>query len=306
MAPGERAKLDLGDDPTPADVAVQVRLKAPALLERAHAEHVILRKRSFEYFQVQEGGDPTFRTPTAKKVTTLEAALDDRLEALKRGRNSKVFIFEKPDSVWMLIRHGEPCTREGAVEDGGSSSVYYRPERYDVLKYNPETGELSINAENKKVGALFREKIGLHLFGDAMQFPGTAKYSLEPLRSDGVESLVCSDVEGMEWVRLKEIHYYWGGPEGEVEVRKASDLFAVFKRQGRGIDPNARIQRASFSVKFRDAKAPRTVTIRPSNTASYQQDEDAGMVEEWLRRRGFTRDAETETDARPLAAVANI
>jgi hypothetical protein len=32
----------LGDEPTPADVAVQVRLRAPALLEQKHAEQVLL------------------------------------------------------------------------------------------------------------------------------------------------------------------------------------------------------------------------------------------------------------------------
>jgi len=44
--------------------------------------------------------------------------------------------------VWFLVRHGEPFTRESIVKDGESSSVYYRPEKYDVLVYNPETGEI--------------------------------------------------------------------------------------------------------------------------------------------------------------------
>ena len=287
LPPAQRKQLDLGPAPTPADVAVQVRLKAPDLLERKHAEHFLTSKRSFEYFQAKKGADRTFRMPTAKTLAALEGALGDRFYDMKRGRSCKVFVYEKDDGVWFLVRHGDPCKREGAIEAGDSSSVYYRPERYDVLKYDGNLGELCLSAENKKISALYREKFGLHFFADAMQFPGTAKYTLEPLRTDGAASLVCSDVEGMEWIRLKEIQYFWGGPEGEVEIRKASDLFAVLERRARSIPAKARILRASFLVKFADSKTPRTVTIRPNNVASYTRDSDASAVEVWLTKRGF-------------------
>jgi len=287
LPPAKRKLLDLGSDPTPADVAVQVRLKAPDLLERKHAEHFLTSKRSFEYFQAKKGADRAFRMPTAKALAALEGALDDRFDEMKRGRSCKVFVYEKDDGVWFLVRHGDPCKREGAIEAGDSSSVYYRPERYDVLRYDGNLGELCLSAENKKISALYREKFGLHFFADAMQFPGTAKYTLEPLRTDGAASLVCSDVEGMDWIRLKEIQYFWGGPEGEVEIRKASDLFAVLERRARSIPAKARILRASFLVKFADSKTPRTVTIRPNNVASYTRDSDASAVEVWLTKRGF-------------------
>ena len=52
----QRKQLNFGSDPTPADVAVQIRLKAPDLLERKHAEHFLTSKRSFEYFQAKKGG----------------------------------------------------------------------------------------------------------------------------------------------------------------------------------------------------------------------------------------------------------
>lgn len=48
----------------------------------------------------------------------------------------------KPDFVWFLVRHGEAFTRESIIKDGESSSVYYSPEKYDLLVYNPETGEI--------------------------------------------------------------------------------------------------------------------------------------------------------------------
>jgi hypothetical protein len=296
----ERIELDLPPDPTPADVAVQVRLQAPELLERRHAERFLTKKRSFEYYQPKEGADLTFRMPTKKQLAALEAALDDRLDELKRGRNSKVFIYEKDDGVWFLVRHGQPCKRESTVTEDGSGTVYFRPETHDVLRYDPQSGDLSLNAETKKIGVLYREKLGLHLFGDAMFFPGTAKYTLEPLLRDGEDCLVCSDVEGMEWVKLKEVHYAWGGPESEIEIRKANDLFAAYRRRDRGL-PKGRMMRANFAVKFADSKAPRTVSIRPSNVASFTRDGDAVLVEQWLIKRGFVAPMTPPKTSKPRA-----
>ena len=301
--PGTRFELDLPPDVTPADVAVQVRLKGPELLERRHAEHFLTSKRSFEYFQARPGAKLDFRSPDAATLSELRDALDDRLDELKRGRTSKVFVFERDDGVWFLIRHGQPCKREGSVTASGTETVYYRPEIHDVLRYDPRTGELSMNAETKKIGQLYREKLGLYLFGDSAFFPGTGKYTLQPILDDGEACLVCTDVDGMEWVKLKEIQVFWGGPENEIEVRKATDVFAAYRRRERAI--RGRLIRANFSVKFEDSKTPRTVSIRPSNVASYTRDADAPLGEEWLAKRGFATTAGTTSDDRPQPTVAH-
>ena len=285
----KRSTLALGPDPTPADVAVMVRLHAPDLLERKHAERHVESKRSFEYFQPKQANSKKLKAPTDKQLKDLEATFDDAFDEMKRGRNSRVFVFEKDEHVWFLIRRGDTCRREGTMTTSSSSSVYYRPEVFDVLRYDHRTAELSINAgTSKKICSLYREKIGLHLFGDAGHFPASSsKYKLDPLREVGEDSLVCSDVDGLESVVLKEVHYAWGGPENEIEVRKASDLFAAMKRRGRSIPKKARIIQAKFDVKFSDSKTPRVVRVRPSNVASFTYDHDAPAVEEWLRLRGF-------------------
>jgi len=101
----------------------------------------------------------------------------------------------------------------------------------------------------------------------------------------------------MEWVRLKEIQYFWGGAEKEIEIRKANDIFAAYSGSGRAMPKKARIIRASFQVKFTDSKTARTVTIRPSNIAQYTRDSDASVVEDWLTRRGFIiADQEDESE----------
>ncbi|KAF0112974.1 MAG: hypothetical protein FD149_2280 [Rhodospirillaceae bacterium] len=89
-----------------------------------------------------------------------------------------------------------PVKREGAVKDGQSSSVYYRPEAHDVLIYDATLDEIGIHTETKGERMLYREAFGLHFFGSATYFPDGEKFTLQPLISDGANSMHCKDVEG--------------------------------------------------------------------------------------------------------------
>ena len=297
--------LAFGVDPTPAEVAAVVRLSEPSLLERTHAELLLTRRRSFEYFQTRYGASTEFVSPDDDSLAALEKALNTGFARLKRGRGARVFIYERDAEVWFLVKHGLPFKRDGAITDRGSECVYYRPEVHDVLRYNPSTGELCVNAETKTICAMYRELFGYFLFGSRLFFPGTNTYTQDPLLLDGEGTLVCSDVPGMEWVRLRELAFYWGGPESELEVRRATDLFAAFKRRGmRSLSfhcERARLTRAGFFVKFTGAVSPRAVTIRPSNIASYTRDADAAVVEQWMLKRGFSSGARRCDDQFELA-----
>ena len=296
--------LDGNPDPTAADVAVQVYLQNKDLLERKHAEQYLTQPRSFEYFQTEARPIPTFKQPSAKSLAALEKDLDDWFEMKKRGRGSRVFVYPKKDAVWFLVRHGDPYKREGSLDGDKSSSVFYRPEKYDVLVYEPAIGEIRMHACSKGEKDTFRRQFGRHLFKDEELFPGIGKYTLEPLRTTGDASIVCIDVDGMEWVKLKEIQFFRGGPEKEIEIRKANDVFAAYAGRTGNMPSKARIIRASFLVKFTDSKTARTVTIRPSNIAQYARDSDAAMVEDWLTKRGFIlaeQEDENEQDKQTVA-----
>ena len=279
--------LDGKLDPTAADVAVQVFLQDRQLLERKHAEQYLTRARVFEYFQTQARPVPAFKQPSWVTLVALEYDLDDWFEKKKRGRDSRVFVYPKGDSIWFLVRHGDPFRREGSLDGDQMSSVFYRPEKHDVLVYESAVGELRMNACNKGEKETYRVEFGRHVFGNEDFFPGTGKYTLEPLRRDGAVSIVCTDVDGMDWVRLREVQFLRGGTEREIEIRKANNLFAALEGRGQSMLASAPILRASFHVKFTDAKSPRIVTIRPSNIAQYTRDSDADVVEDWLQKRGF-------------------
>ncbi len=283
-----RLNLDAADDMTPADVAVQVWLRDPELLERKQAEQYLLNPKSFEHYLTDDPEAGPFKPPKAETHRRLEDVLNDWFEHRKRGRTARVFVFARDDAVWFLVRHGEPYKREGSVVGVEPSSVAYRPLKYDVLVYTPDLKELRINAQLKGERQLYRSEFGRHFFEGLNYFNIGVKYTLEPLREVGEPSLACTDVAGMEWVRLKELHYNWGGAHGEYEIAKANDLFAAMKvRGGRTIPKTPALAKAVFLVKFAAAKRARTVTIKPPNTALYARDEDSDLVEQWLKQRGF-------------------
>ncbi len=290
--------LDNSPDATPIDVAIQVWLCAREILESKHAEQLLVKARTFEYYQATRGTVAVFPTPNAEAITQLQNDLDSWFVVKKRGPGTRVFCFPRDDAIWFIVRHGEPYKREGSMEAGESSSVFYRPEKHDVIVYQSEAAELRINAGTKGEKELYRRLIGSHLFGSEDHFPGKGKYSLDPLKYDGEASTVCSDVAGIEWVKLKEVQFLWGGAYEYVEVWKAADIFAVLRSRGKSIPQAARIIKASFYVKFEDSKTPRTVSVRPSNIAQFQRDGDGELVEAWLRVRGFVitpgNDDETE------------
>jgi len=303
----ERCNIRLhgNPNPTPADIAVQMWMQDKNILERKHAEKHLTSSRSFEYFQTNADPIPTFNLPDQPTLTLLEQDLDDWFETKKRGRDCRVFVFPKEDGIWFLVKHGEPYKREGSLENGRSSSVFYRPEKYDVLVYEPSLGEIRIHANSKGEKTLYQKKFGFHLFSNEDFFPGTNKYTLEPLRKKGASSLICTDVKGMEWVKLKEVQFFWGGKHKEIEIRRAEDIFLALATRERTLPAKVKINRASFQIKFTDSKRARTIVVRPSNITQYQRDDDSTVAEDWLTKRGFivNGNQEQQDDCEEYAGV---
>ncbi len=279
-------EVEAYEEATALDLAIQIWLKNPRLLERLHAEQGLYRPRSFEYFRSGAGPVP-FAVPSEQAIGNLETDLNAWFVRKRRGRTAKVFHYVQPDSVWFLVRHGEPFKCENVIQEGESTCIVYRPEKFDVIVYEPATGEIRINARTKGERELYRTAFGRHLFGYSDFFSERSRFNLEPLARSGQFSLVCLDVPALEWIKLKEIHMGWGGEYNEVEIRRAEDLFAALTSRGGNLPRHTRLLKATFLVKFRSSKSPRTVVISSSNRAQYKRDDDGGIIEEWMRRRGF-------------------
>jgi len=281
----QRLGIDAGGDMTQVELALRVWMRDPDALMHRHTELAMLRVRSFEYFSAVQEDEPAL--PTPQTLGALEQALDIFFDRRGRGHSTRVHVYPRGSEMWFLIRHGDRFRFEAAVENGESSSIGYRPEKFDVVVYNQLTCELGINAPSMSTRNEYRKQFGFYLFGRDNQFSGRSKYTLEPLRELGAQSLEVADVPGIQCIRLAELRYLCRRAKEELVIRRADDLFAVFNYFGEAIPPIWDLKRATFKVRFEDNPVPRTVTIKPSNVALYSRDGDATVVEEWLMRRGF-------------------
>lgn len=280
----------LGDrDPTAAEVAMWVWLEKRDLFEEKHAQTLATRPRSFEVSFPSVTSPPSFKPPPPEVLDRLAARLGGLFEKRRHGRGCHVFTGVEKGDTWFLIRHGEPYRRERTMEKDRATLVF-RPEAYDVVVYRPRTGELAINAGSKWEKDHYRTVFGEMLFDEGpVVFSVEGRYDLEPLRADGAACLNCEEIEGLDWVKLREIRFRWGGRHGEVEIRQARDLFEVYDGQRRHLPSKPPIIYAKFEVRFKDAKASRMLGVWPPSKAQYTRDGDREVLEEWLAQRGFIR-----------------
>lgn len=292
-------KLEIEHDPhtTVADVAIQMWLVAPDTLREHHAEAIAFRQKNFLYYSGAHGEKRDFPPVGDDLRLQIEAALDDWFEEHKRGRGCRIFLFPHGKKVWVLIRHGLPMRREASQQvDGKSSTEFYRPQQHDVLIYNTSSDELGVHANTVGETKLYLACFGRLVFDDEDYFPPADKFSLDPLIDDGAKSLLCEDVDGLEEIRLVEYRRYWGGAFKEIEVRRASDIFAALGAREQELGSKGRLVGAVFKVKFTDSSKERSVTIRPPGNAKYERNEDSELIEVWLANRGFILEPEAEGD----------
>ena len=291
-----------GEEPTPADVAVQVWLKDRDLLESKHAERFLVRSKTFIFYP---GSAQTRQQPELTEAVriSIQDDLDVWFDKKRRGKGCRVFAFPRGNEVWFLIRHGEPFRREGTFDDGAASSVYYRPEKFDVLIYYCDLDGMAVHATTKGEKDLYQRAFGKHFFGNAGYFGPGGNYTLLPLLEEGTASLNCIDVEGLDWVRLKEVEVFCGN--GLTVIYKAPDLFS---KLGTGAEAALRsgfLTRAGFTVKFADSRTARSVSVRPPNRAEYTRDGDRLVLEQWMLKRRFMGTASRGYDDEPESVLAS-
>jgi len=295
------AGIDLGtDDPSPEDLTLRIWLVDRNILERVHAEQYRVRPKTFRSFFSYETNPHDWAYPDADAHKALESNLNTWFDFKRKGRGARVFFFPKDDGVWMLVRHGQRIRREGTVEfDGDSGSVFYRPEKFDVLIYYPEAGELAIHAETKGERGIYCSLFGRHLFDDAEFFRfenPIAKYTLEPLVDLGQDAMACSDVDGIAYIHLYELHMQYASAQKDIEIRRADNVFRALAEQQRDLEKQRggmTLLRAKFKITFVGGRQ-RMATIEPPNIASFDRETDNSMIGNWLARRGFILTDRTE------------
>jgi hypothetical protein len=286
----------INQDSTPADLALQLWMVLPDVLKRISGNLLSVSKRSYDYFQTSRAAIPAFHVPSEEIITQLEAALDDWFFKKLKGRYSKVICTPKEDYIWFMVRHGKRYSRAAVIDGGDSKSYHFRPEKHDVVVYNPANGELRVNAEAKGEIRLYREAFGLHIFGASDFFNLSKQFNLDPIRSDGEASILFDDIEEIEDVKLREVHIAFDTPFNDVKVFKSDNLFASMRHNEATLPAQGTITQIKFGVKFRNDTRPKVVKITNANRAEYKCNEHAEAIERWLSNRGFivTRNGDSD------------
>ena len=289
-AAAQHQGLDLGSghEATPLDIVVRAWTLAPRMVEALHSRLDLKRPRSFKCFATDASPLPAFRGATPEQIAALEGRLDSYYQAAKRGKGVKVFPSQQGDTFMYVVRHGAPCRREGAMKDGEPASVFFRPQRHDVLKYDAIHGEMAVNCCADPERRILLRLFGSCLFGRPDFFPGAAKYTLTPIVRDGRASLACSDTPGMEWVRLVGVDLDINEAPKHRDSKKAADIFELVENGKLHWPANIeQLKRATFLVKFWRAAKPRRFAIVPCNHVIYGRPEDSRTLQKFMRLRAF-------------------
>jgi hypothetical protein len=284
--------LETGPEPAPADVALVAWNHHRQLLEEVHTNHEISRPRAFQYFSTHADPVPEFAGPTADQLRELHERLNSFYQACRRGPGTRVFSCRRDQQWCFLVRHGAPCRREGALEPcGRPTTVFYRPQKHDVLSYDSARGEMAVHCCGLRERRVLLRAFGKCLFGDTDFFPGTAKYTLAPLVRHGRACLACTDVPAMEQVTLKQVEFFFRKDPWKRVTQAAPDIFHLVETcQLEWPEKIQEITRATFEVKLWRARRPRLLTIIPCNQARFGSEEDIDTLQEWLQRREFIND----------------
>ncbi len=305
LAQQQGVALAVEPAPTPADIAVQIWLQDSHLLRRRHAERYALRQKKFTYYRRRGAGAAPFPTLTRMQIETLQDDLDDWLEQKKCGRGSQVIVLNHGSKIWLIVRRGLRYRREGSIRNGLPSTEYYRPEIFDVLVYDPETGGLGMHADGKRLQEMYLFKVGAFVFDDPQYFCFARGFCLEPLVRDGEHALNCEDIDGIERVTLAEYKRLRGGRYNWTDTQKADDLFAAMREAGQTFPRSGHLVRATLLFRFERDDKPRGVTVCPPNIVSYTRNDDRELVESFLRERGFMTDLAEPADAEPGPVLEN-
>ncbi len=275
----------LGDEPSPADIALHAWLRDRPAVERVLGRQFLDRPKAFLHFL-----GPALSGPALGVVD------DDRLKPLigqlkawylkKKGSDFvRVLPYERGDAWWFLVRHAMPPQRQSVIKDGKPTSTVERPEKHDIVVYTPERDELAIHASSKGEQDLYREAFGLHLFPGGRKFTDTGKYSLKPLAEKREDALSVAAIDGLDSVVLVQLQVVLG--PGVVQSISAPDVMAFYASREKWKfpeDPSA----ATFDVRFTGAKGrPRKLTIRKPNVAKYHREGDKDLIDVWMKRNGF-------------------
>jgi hypothetical protein len=297
--------ITLQTDLPPQDLVVRLILGAPEALQRLRLELTSLRPRRVDRYL--SGGDAPPRLPSDLRgaLAPLERSLRSAFRRRSRGSVAEISPFEEPHGVRLMIRRGDSLRAQPVIgENNASRRILLRPELYDVVRYDGQTGDLCIHAKSVSDIKDYCSMIGEHLFDDPSTFDPVAappRYTLEPIREHGVRILDAEHIDGIDSVRLTTLCVEHPTRDFVRVTFGPDDAFAALEIVGGKIHEHARLTRAVFKIQVRGDMRERTVVIAPPITSLHDRDDVSSAIESFIEDRCFlmSREESLRSNADP-------
>lgn len=276
-----------GDELSAADVAVEAWLIDPNALIRAHASQLSVRSRSLRLFAAKPGVKLAYEPAQGEVITRVRVMLAEKLAALGLSAPTEIFGFIFESGAQYVIQRGGQFIRYGALQSGRPTTVGFEPIEFDVVSYDAVHRELALKENPVGEREAFRAAFGLALGGDPEVFDQPVVVNLDPVRRRGRECLWCDDVPGLVRVTLCGVSTLLLPKYRYSRQERANDLFAAWDQIGSGPIRWGHVHQVEMEFLFSDSSQPRKATLNHGSRLRLTRDDDADLIQHFLRQRGL-------------------
>lgn len=286
-------KSDL--DASLEDVVLTLVLAAPKDVYELHVKSAPVRYLTMDRLLPTKHADASGITVTREKREQLTDFLNIHFEKLNRDRSAEVYPIEEDRFTRLLISRGETIKRQIVVVDGGRELHIFRPEVFDMLCIDHESGELLVHCTTKADRKLYSQAVGTVLFNDVQRYDvnsGPRRFDFTSLYERREALFEGVSVPGMEYIRLHSARWRRGDLDGGVSTHAGPDIWDVLNQLENFDEERTPVERFAIKAKMCDSPKERTVSITPPFTASYGTDAQGLAIEEALRQAEILLDEE--------------
>lgn len=277
------------------DSAVYAWTTDPKILQGVHTQILLTNNEWSERIACERDASPDL---SRKSLTTLEDKLNAWKETTDPRQGIQLVYYERNNAIEFHLRHGELARPDSSTTSRSQTKrTVHRPTRIDLLVLDPNERLLQIHSNSVDVKGEYCFLFGKYCFGNPNHFKfsnSTGYYTLDPLWEQGRNALICSDVQGLNRIRLWELHAecYDQGQSQCMQVFKAKSK-CLFEEKGsldRFVDKEAKLVLASFLVDVAGHEKPQYLNIYTPNLLRFKR--GSGFDEpitNWIRKRTFAR-----------------
>ena len=291
-------------DQPPADIAVQVWLFDPSIVEDQHAWYTWKSPRRMDCFQPEVGNRKDVLPLTPERVDRATSEMSDWFGGNNRSTFCKLSVRHIADRIQLSIQRGDPFQRKQAIEDDSVRNLHFRPAGNDTAMFKHGDHVLQCNSAIRRALPIYQRVFGILLFDDPEYFSDSNVFALAPLEELGEDALSWGDIDDIEGILFTQYRVDRGG-RNAYAIFGADDIIEDLRERGEALTIQGRLIDATFKIKFRGTRAWRTVKLYAGNAACYTRDGNADTAEQWLMLRQFIirsgAKVEKEVDDKALA-----